>query len=387
METSQYSTLFLRELKEEIIPFWEKNSLDIQHGGYYTCLDRNGNVFDTDKFVWLQGRQIWMFSQFYQKLEKKPEFLRIAESGAEFLQKYGRNQAGHFYFSLDATGKPLVSAYNIFSDCFASMGFASLYHATQKEDYHKIALDTFQSILSRKNNTKGQYEKKIQSNHSLQNFTLSMILSKMIEDFDGLVDRSKIKEIQDEVIQQIIHQHYQADHGIILENVLPDGSIQDSFDGRLVNPGHGLEALWFLLDIAHQRNDTVLMEKITSMMLSTIEYAWDKEYGGIFYFMDVYQKPLQQLEWNQKLWWVHIEAMIAFAKAYQYTQNKTCLAWFEKIHAYTWNHFRDQEYGGEWFGYLDQSGKRLLDLKGGKWKGCFHVPRGLLTLAKTFEAI
>jgi mannose/cellobiose epimerase-like protein (N-acyl-D-glucosamine 2-epimerase family) len=40
----------------DIIPFWINHSLDAEHGGYFTCLDTKGNVFDTDKFVWLQGK-------------------------------------------------------------------------------------------------------------------------------------------------------------------------------------------------------------------------------------------------------------------------------------------------------------------------------------------
>ena len=42
-----------------------------------------------------------------------------------------------------------------------------------------------------------------------------------------------------------------------------------------------------------------------------INYGWDKEYGGIYYFMDRKGCPPQQLEWDQKLWWVHIETLIS----------------------------------------------------------------------------
>lgn len=45
---------------------------------------------------------------------------------------------------------------------------------------------------------------------------------------------------------------------------------------------------------------------------------------------------------------------------------------------YTWQHFPDSLSGLEWFGYLNRQGEILLPLKGGKWKGCFHLPRGLL---------
>ncbi len=50
------------ELLNNILPFWLDNSQDDEFGGYFTCLDREGKVYDTDKFVWLQGRQVWLFS-------------------------------------------------------------------------------------------------------------------------------------------------------------------------------------------------------------------------------------------------------------------------------------------------------------------------------------
>jgi len=95
---------------------------------------------------------------------------------------------------------------------------------------------------------------------------------------------------------------------------------------------------------------------------------------------------VQQLEWDQKLWWVHIETLIALIKGYYYTGDPACLKWFEKVHEYTWSHFPDPEYG-EWFGYLSRRGEVLLPLKGGKWKGCFHVPRGLYQVWTTLEKI
>ena len=94
--------------------------------------------------------------------------------------------------------------------------------------------------------------------------------------------------------------------------------------------------------------------------------------------------PPQQLEWDQKLWWVHIETLISLLKGYRLTGDKRCLEWFEKVHDYTWTHFKDSEYP-EWFGYLNRQGEVLLPLKGGKWKGCFHVPRGLYQCWKTLE--
>ena len=145
----EYSRLYKNELVNNILPFWLNHSKDELNGGYFTCLDQEGNVYDTDKFIWLQGREVWCFSFMYNHVEQNPAWLNMALHGADFLKKYGRDDAGNWYFSLTADGKPLVQPYNIFSDCFATMAFASLDKAMPSDEYKKIALDTFNNIIKR----------------------------------------------------------------------------------------------------------------------------------------------------------------------------------------------------------------------------------------------
>jgi len=83
---------------------------------------------------------------------------------------------------------------------------------------------------------------------------------------------------------------------------------------------------------------------------------------------------------------VHIETLISLIKGYRLTGRKDCFDWFEKVHDYVWTHFKDAE-ADEWFGYLNRRGEVLIPLKGGKWKGCFHVPRGLYQCWQTLQAI
>src|SRR3979490_2375794 len=73
-----YAAQYKNELLHNIIPFWMRYSKDEEHGGYFTCLQRDGKVFDTDKFMWLQGREVWCFSHLYQHVDKKPEWLEMA---------------------------------------------------------------------------------------------------------------------------------------------------------------------------------------------------------------------------------------------------------------------------------------------------------------------
>jgi N-acylglucosamine 2-epimerase len=141
-----------------------------------------------------------------------------------------------------------------------------------------------------------------------------------------------------------------------------------------------------MMNLGIRRKDNELIEKCVKIALDVIEYGWDKQYGGIFYFLDRKGYPQQQLEWDQKLWWVHLESAICMLKGYQLTGNEQCLEWFKKLHDYMWKNFKDAEYP-EWFGYLNRRGEVLLSLKGGKWKGCFHVPRGLYQLWQILETL
>ena len=379
-----YKDLYRKELMDNIIPFWERNSPDTEYGGYFTCLDREGKVFDTDKFMWLQGRQVWFFSMIYNQIERRREWLDMALLGAGFMEKYGTDTAGNWYFSLTRDGKPLVQPYNIFSDCFACMAFAELFKATGEAKHKDIAVKTFRNIQARSANPKGQYNKIYPDTRPMKNFTLPMILCNLSLILEDIIGSENVDNAVKPLIHEVMDVFYQKDSGLILENVTPDGSFIDCFEGRTINPGHTNEAMWFMMDLAERYNDRELMNKATDILLRTIDYGWDKEYGGIFYFKDIKGYPPQQLEWDQKLWWVHIETLIALLKSYRWTGDSRCKDWFLKIHDYTWTHFRDNEFP-EWYGYLTRQGTPLLTLKGGKWKGCFHVPRGLYQLWNTLN--
>lgn len=378
----QYKT----ELLENVVPFWLKNSKDTEGGGYFTCLTREGKVFDTDKFVWLQGREVWLFSMLYNQVEKKQEWLDFAEHGADFLKKYARATDGTWYFSLTREGKPLIQPYNIFSDCFATMAFGQLFKTTNDDKYADIAYLTFNTILKRANNPKRQWSKAIEGTRPLKNFALPMILCNLSLEIEHLLTPSVVNALIDDCIHEVMEVFYDKNTGLILENVTPDGQFSDSFEGRLLNPGHAIEAMWFIMDLGERKGDKALIKRAKDITLHTLDYAWDKEYGGIFYFMDIKNYPPQQLEWDQKLWWVHVETLIALLKGYLQTGDERCWIWFEKVHQWTWQHYTDPEYG-EWYGYLNRRGEILLNLKGGKWKGCYHVPRGLYQCWKTLERI
>eukprot|EP00729_Bicosta_minor_P019027 gene19027-9586_t len=105
------------DLLNNVMPFWLKNSLDKDAGGYFTCLDRDGTVLDTAKYHWLQGREVWTFSRLYNDLqanttegvtdEMREEWFAAAVLGAGFQSKALRED-GQLFFSTTRVGAAVV---------------------------------------------------------------------------------------------------------------------------------------------------------------------------------------------------------------------------------------------------------------------------------------
>ncbi len=370
----------------DVIPFWLKNSPDREHGGFLVSLDRDGNVYDTDKFMWLQGRQVWTFSMLCNRHGANSDWLEMAALGVRFLKKHGRDADGNWYFALNRQGEPLVQAYNIFSDCFAAMGFSQYALASGDDEARAIALDTFHSIVRRQANPKGRFSKAGAAARPAQSLVMPMIMSNLAFELQWLLPPGVFEAVLDDSVQKVMTVCLDRRLHMFRETVSPDGTPLDTFDGRLLSPGHGIEAAWFMMDIACYRRDADLLEQAVSVALETLEYGWDPEHGGILYFRDAAGKPLDRLDWDQKLWWVHLETMQAMLMGYRLTGRNECLDWFLKVQDWAWAHFADPS-RGEWFGYLTRRGEVLHDCKGGKWKGCFHVPRALFRCLRELEQL
>ncbi|MBE9079964.1 AGE family epimerase/isomerase [Romeria aff. gracilis LEGE 07310] len=379
----ELAQLYQNTLLQDVIPFWQQHAVDETYGGYFSCLDQDGVVYDTDKFVWLQNRQLWTFSLLYNQVEPRSDWLAVAKAGAEFLAHHGRDPDGNWYFALTRDGQPLVQPYSVFSDCFAAMAFSQYARASGESWAKDIAQQAYETVLRRQDNPKGKYSKAYPGTRPMKSLAGPMILANLSLEMDWLLERDRLNTILDQTVQTVMTDFRDPATGLMYENVAPDGSHIDSFDGRLLNPGHGIEAMWFIMDIAQRRQQEPLIYQAVDTMLAILDFAWDREFGGLYYFLDAQGHPPDKLEWDQKLWWVHLETLVALTMGYRLTGRQLCWDWYQKVHDYTWSHFADS--GREWFGYLNRRGEVLLPLKGGKWKGCFHVPRAMYLCWREFE--
>jgi N-acylglucosamine 2-epimerase len=376
------------ELLNSIVPFWENNCIDSTDGGYYSFLDRQGKVYDAEKHIWSEWRIVYMFSTLFMSEYSKPEWLKIAKHGFEFLTKCAKKTDGSYYFTLNKKGLPVTSEYppfSIYSESFAAIGCAALYATTNDDkcrdeavSAYKVFKNNINLALFRKPELTGQKKRK--------SFGHQMILCNAAFVLNGCFNSSEFDSDIDSAIESIFT-FWNDDLGVFFENINMDGSFDlDSCEGRLINPGHSLEAMWFVLQYAEKKNNVSLIERVCVLAEKILNYGWDKEFGGIYYFKDALGKPLPEPKTCFKVWWGQNEAAIAALYAYKLSGNKVFLEWFKRIDKFSWKNFRDEEYG-EWFGYVDQKGNACHSFKANGWKTFFHIPRYLFTCIKLMKSL
>ncbi len=379
----ELADLYRTELTANVIPFWEQRSPDPEHGGFFSCFDRQGTLYDTTKYVWLQGRFVWMFARIYNSVEPRPEWLEASRRGVQFIRQHCFDETGRMYFAVTADGRRTTLPWGIFSECFAVCALCQYARASREGEALQQAQELFWRTLdlSRQPDLDSLTYPEIPR---LVTHAVPMILLNVMQELRAAESDPRYDEIGDEMLHRILDLHAHPEARALFENVWPDGTLADTPDGRVLNPGHAVESAWFVLHEARHRGDEDIRERAVDIIEWALERGWDEQHGGLLYFLDFAGLPSPYLEWDMKLWWVHVEALYALLLAHHLTGRADMLEWFERVHAWTWEHFPDPEHG-EWLGYLHRTGEPALTLKGSMWKGFYHLPRGLLLIAQLLE--
>lgn len=368
------------DLINKILPFWLDNAIDYENGGIYTSLDREGNIYGREKSVWFQGRALWVLTKAYNTVDKNDAYLKAAKCIYDFLPTC-TDIDGRMYFTVTADGKELQKRRYYFSETFAAIGCAEYYKATGDqmafqlaEQYYDVAYRCYKGEL--KNTPKFNAD-----NYPFKGLSPVMIMlatSQVMQTMDPSV-KDKYRAKAADFLQEVLNGGFLTEKALF-ENVTVDGKTVDSPTGRIVNPGHSMEAAWFVMCQGLLMNDPSVIEKGREIIDITLPLGWDEKHGGIIAFTDVSGKPPVQLEWDMKLWWPQCETMIAARMAYLIFKDEKYNTLYKNLKAYCEKYFIDEEYG-EWYGYLHYDNTPSTTLKGNIFKGPFHIPRLYIIMA------
>ena len=329
---------------------------------------------DPTKSVWFQGRFGYVAAYAFNHVRRDPEWLAASKSCLDFIEAHCFDADGHMFFSVTADGQPVRKRRYVFSETFAIIAMAEYALASGDRSYAAKALDLFRRT-QRMLTTPGFLPPKSYipgKSHSITMILVNVALVlKQVCD-DPALD-AQIRDSVHDIETFLMHPEFRC----ILESVDPEGGLIDTCEGRTINPGHGIETAWFLMEAAAMTGDRHLQELGVRIFNWQYEWGWDKEYGGIINFRDCKGFPCQDYSQDMKFWWPQCETVIASLYAYKVTRDEKYLDIWQKANDWMLEHFRDPDFG-EWFGYLHRDGTVAQAAKGNLFKGPFHIPRMLI---------
>ncbi len=379
-----HAASYRAELIEEVLPFWLQHGLDHDEGGFYSCLGRDEALLDDDKSGWVQGRFTWLLSRVHSELGGDLGCYEAAQRGIDFIRQRGFAPDGRMWFQLDREGRGLRKRRYAYTEFFGAMAFAEWFRISGDEEARVEALRLFRLACSDMRGGRGP--EKFEPERPAKALGVPMITLGVAHVLEDCGCGEEVRAEREAAVAELRGDFTHPGSGALLESVGLLEDLSGHMDCRVVNPGHSIEAAWFLMEEHHRRGCDALLADALRVLDASWELGWDKEHGGLLSLVDVSGAPVQELWAELKLWWPHCEAILAFLNAAKATGDKAHLDRWRIVHDWTYERFPDPEHG-EWFGYLRRDGSVMNQAKGNLWKGPFHIPRMLLMASSLCEEL
>jgi len=384
-----------RELQENILAFWMKNTLDHSQGGFLGEIKKDLQVVEgADKSLVLNTRILWTFSAAY-RIYKDDNYLTMADRAYEYIiANFIDQEHGGLFWMLTADGKPAEDKKQVYGQAFAIYALSEYHRATGHEEalsqaillFHVLEKYSYDPVhkgyieaLSRdwqitddlSLSDKDLNEKKSMNTH----LHVMEAYTNLLRVWPSSVLSTKLQELIEVTLDHIVDpvtNHFQ----LFFDEEWHVKSDHISY-------GHDIEGSWLLLEAAEVLGNTALLERTKLVAIAMAEATYNEGIdpdGGI-----LNEANAAGLLDTDKDWWPQAEAMVGFYNAYQMTGDVK----FEQAARKSWEFIQtfivDHEHG-EWFWSVNREGlPNLENSKVSPWKCPYHNGRACMEMLERLK--
>lgn len=369
------------ELKNHIIPFWEKLK-DNDFGGFYGLLDYNLNLDKkAPKGCILNSRILWFFSNAYKLLEDK-ELALCANHAWNFLNNYCMDKEnGGIFWSLNYDGSVLDSTKHTYNQAFALYALSSFYEITKNKDALKTAESLFNIIEEKCCDAKGYLEaftkdfkpesnEKLSENGVLASRTMNTTLHVLeaYTEYYRVTKNAKAKERLIYILNLVADKIWDADNR--RQKVFMDDDYNSIID--LYSYGHDIESSWLIDRALEVLNVEELTQKLTPITKAMAEHTFEVAYKN-HSMMNECEKGVDN---EKRVWWIQAETVVGFMNEFQKSGDEKFLRASLDVWEYIKKFIIDKREGSEWFWAVDKDGNPDKSLEIVEpWKCPYHNGR------------
>ncbi|MEX0719438.1 MAG: AGE family epimerase/isomerase [Balneolaceae bacterium] len=401
-------------LQYELLDPWYPKAVDEVYGGFFSSFTHDFTIGENqDKMIVTQARHVWVNSKAAEKYPDSSYFESGAEQGFQFLQnKMWDEQYGGFYTMVDREGNVPVGnsiQKTSYGNAFAIYGLAAYYNLTGDEAALDLAKETFRWLeenshdpeylgyfqhlerdgtpIPRPENAPSTsdigYKDQNSSIHLLEAF------SELYQVWPDELVRERLEEML-----YLIRDTIRDERGFLVLFFQPDWtpvSFQDSSREVImrhrfldhVSFGHDVETAFLMMEASHilgLENDTTTLQAAKGMVDHALNYGWDKINGGLYdegYYLE--EDEGLTIIANTKNWWAQAEALNSLLLMTQHfpEDEMNYFAKFQKQWDYVKRYLIDHENGGWYEQGIDKQAEYKTRPKGHIWKGTYHNYRGM----------
>ncbi|MFA9478874.1 AGE family epimerase/isomerase [Phycisphaerales bacterium AB-hyl4] len=383
---------YRKHLLDDVIGFWADRTEDVEHGGFLVPHDRLGHCTGTDKNIWCQGRQTYTFAELYQKIDRNPRWLELAKVGRDFLVRHAYIGEGRWRYLLNRQGKPINETPSFFTDSSVLMGLCAYAVASGVQDDAALIAETYTRLEQAFEDPNFNEFHHFNLDPKLFWMSPRMMLIGLAPLVRPIIGEDRLRPLLDRCLDDVLNTFANEEHRVVFEVLHRDGSVMHALPGRMLNPGHALEVSWFCMEEGIARNDQTIIDKSARMCDWMFRKGYDEQHGGLLAFVDAFghQPPGTETvtpwgeRWDDKVWWVHSEAMYALLLTAVTRDDAVAFERFLELHDYCQRYFADHAFG-EWYEYLNRCGTPRSPNKGTWIKCAFHLPRNLIRIVHLLE--
>ena len=387
-------------LKSSLLDFYLPGCVDQANGGYLEAL-REGRFAPTgEKFLTLQGRQLWFFSTLARDDIQRQAALAAARSGFDFLQErmQDRQHGGYFAKVTDA-GQPKDRRKHVYLNAFALYGLVAYYRAASDERALAAARSLFQTLEEKAHDRQhGGYGEFFYDDWrpitdlkepgyvgaiGTKTYNTHLHVLEAVTDLyrvwpDPLV-RQRLSELL--VINNNAVRH--PEFACNIDGWMPDWQMVNNPRNLRASYGHDVECVWLTLEAARAlgHSPQLLRGWAEALCSYSLKFGYDRRNGG-FYYTGPLGRPADD---TRKEWWVQAEALVSMLEMYRLTGKRDYYDVFSQTLDFVEKHQVARE--GSWWATRAADGSPQGEQRSSPWQGAYHNGRSMLLCAKLLEEL
>lgn len=376
---------FETDLRDNILPYWMKNTPDHQNVGFYGALTNDNQIHnEVERSAVLNSRILWTFST-AAKLYQDEAYLSTAKWAMQALtQKFWDPKHEGIYWSVDANGNPVNERKHIYAQAFSIYGLSAYYQVTHDPKALQLAKRLFELIDQHSYDPEfgGNIECRARDWSPLEDMSLSSkdlnssksmnTLLHLLESYTastGIWHDALLTKRLDDLIAIFLQKIIDPESGH--QNLFFD--VQWHSLSQNISYGHDIETSWLLFEAAEASGKADLIEKTKANAEKMAQVVFEQSLqpdGSI-----LYEAGPDSHKITDRHWWAHAEAVVGFYNAYEISAKEHFRDASINVWNYIQSHFIDHTQG-DWYKLLDQNGSPYLEhYKVSPWECPYHHSR------------